>query len=147
MSLSFRIITIILIVLSVVLLGFGWLTVNDERKTLRELLDRQGSELTRVISHFSVEMLLIEDYPVLETVLENIGSHSENILSATVYHNESQVAQYIKAGEIEGKTFESDILFSTGDGGADTRLGSVVVVLSEDFHRAIIANRISELEI
>ncbi|MES9845858.1 MAG: ATP-binding protein [Candidatus Sedimenticola sp. PURPLELP] len=147
MSLSFRIITIILIVLSVVLVGFGWLTVNDERKTLRELLDRQGSELTRVISHFSVEMLLIEDYPVLETVLENIGSHSENILSATVYHNESQVAQYIKAGEIEGKTFESDILFSTGDGGADTRLGSVVVVLSEDFHRAIIANRISELEI
>ncbi|WP_172838835.1 hypothetical protein [Solemya velesiana gill symbiont] len=46
MSLSFRIITIILIVISVILAGFGWFTVHDERETLRGLLDKQGRDIS-----------------------------------------------------------------------------------------------------
>ncbi|MET0107102.1 MAG: hypothetical protein ABW072_18470 [Sedimenticola sp.] len=46
MSLSFRIITIILIILTVVLAGFGWLSIHDERKTLRGLLDKQGRDIS-----------------------------------------------------------------------------------------------------
>ncbi|MET0025011.1 MAG: ATP-binding protein [Sedimenticola sp.] len=147
MSLSFRIITIILIILTVVLAGFGWLSIHDERKTLRGLLDKQGRDISQAIAHFSIEMLLIEDYPVLETVLENIVENSENILSVSVHHDEKLVAQYKKTASDDGKSFRSEIVFNPGEGERGTNLGWVVVTLSEAGNRKIISQRIMELEI
>ena len=79
MSLSAKIISFILLALSLLLSGFGWITINEEKKVLQDLLDRQGAALAHAVATFSVESLLVEDFPVLETVLDSIGERTSDM--------------------------------------------------------------------
>lgn len=109
MSLSLKILSIILAVLISLLSLFGWFSVSSEQKDLKRLLDRQGNALAKVVAAFSIETLLLEDYPVLETNLETIGSQNRDVLSMEVIHRERVVAAYREGRDEEGTMFQAGI--------------------------------------
>jgi len=146
MSLSVKISALILLALTLLLSIFGWVSVREEEAVLRNLLDRHGQSLTRVISTFSIEPLLVEDYPVLESVLQAIGAGTEDIIGIEVLHNGKRAATYRRASEEKGQAFRHEIRFpSLQDKDAGTLLGEVKIVLSEQDNRRIVAQRVELL--
>ncbi|MEJ1487039.1 MAG: response regulator [Candidatus Sedimenticola sp. (ex Thyasira tokunagai)] len=130
MSLSLKILSIILAVLVFLLSLFGWFSVSNEQQGLRNLLDKQGNALAQVVAAFSIESLLMEDYPVLETVLETIGSQNPNALSMEVVHKERVVAAYHAGRGESGSRFQAEIIVPAADGTSGTKLGEVHLILS-----------------
>ena len=92
MNLSLKIITVIGIALGILFALFGWLMADNEEQLLHDVLGRRGTALVHMMANFSVEPLLVEDYPVLETVLNTIGNETEDIISITVMQHNRQVA-------------------------------------------------------
>ncbi|MCW8950353.1 MAG: hypothetical protein OQL17_10235 [Sedimenticola sp.] len=54
MKLTVRITTILLIVLTIVLFGFGVMAVQKGQQVLEQLLDQQGNAIAETVSIFSV---------------------------------------------------------------------------------------------
>ncbi len=127
MSLSLKILSIILAVLVFLLSLFGWFSVSNEQQSLRNLLDKQGNALAQVVAAFSIESLLMEDYPVLETVLETIGSQNPNALSMEVVHKERVVAAYHAGRGESGSRFQAEIIIPAADGTSGTKLGRYIL--------------------
>ena len=145
MSLSVKIISLILLTLTALLSLFGWFSISNEKKVLWELLDKQGRAIVHAVSTFSLEPLLVEDYPVLETVLNTIGQQTPGIISIEVSHRGRTVARYWRGDETQGRRFHADILFPTINASPQAPLGEAVLVLSEDDNKAIIAKRLNEM--
>ncbi len=142
MSLSLKIITVIGIALGSLFALFAWLMVDDEEQLLQDLLGKRGTALVQVIANFSIEPLLVEDYPVLETVLNSIGNETRDILSISVVQHNHTVASYQQGGQIDsGSHFSSEILFPNLAGNDHTFLGQVDLVLSDQQHRQFISQR------
>jgi len=145
MSLSIKIPALILLTLIGLLSLFGWAFMSDEEQVLQDLLDRQGRGLAQALSTFSVEPLRVEDYRVLETVLHAVGTRTEDVLSIVVLRDGQRVAEYQRSGRSEGKTFRHDIVVPSADGGSETRLGEVRLVLSDRRNGEIVAQRLKEM--
>ncbi len=145
MSLSVKITALILLTLTALISVFGWGSLREEEALLQGLLDKHGRSLTQVVSTFSVEPLLVEDYPVLETVLGAIGAGIPRIISIEVLHKGKRVAGYRRQEGEEGKAFHHDIRFPSRLGTAGTVLGEVRLVLSEKENRRVIAQRVNLL--
>lgn len=142
MNLTVRITSILLIVLTVVLIGFGFVSVRKEQQILEQLLDRQGNAIAHIVSTFSVEALMVEDYPVLETVLTSIGSGNERVMAIRVSHNDQVVASYQRASEKKGRAYQASIVFKSPDGNIDSKLGEVYLRLSEEENHQLIEKSI-----
>lgn len=147
MTLATRIITTILTALASLFAVFAWVAVQDERATLEALLEKEGRAIAHTIAVFSVETLLTEDYPVLESVLRTIGARTPEVLSVEVMHNGRRVARYDDDPENSGHTLTRDIVFSDTDGRPGYRLGEVRLLLSDEENRAIIRNRIGDVAV
>lgn len=142
MNLSLKIITVIGVALGILFALFGWLMVDDEEQLLHDVLGKRGTALVQVIANFSVEPLLVEDYPVLETVLDAIGNETQDIISITVAQHNRPVASYLRGQQDDsGSHFSSEILFSNLTGDDNTLLGQVELVLSDQHNREFIAQR------
>ncbi|MDM8522266.1 PAS domain S-box protein [Desulfococcaceae bacterium HSG8] len=149
MSLSTKIISMLLLVLAVLLSLSGWSSVKKEKQMLNELLEGRGKSISHSIAVFCIETLLSEDYPVLNTFLETVGRERDDILSIEVIHNGKIVSDYFakKKDMPESAMFSSDILFSIEDAGSMPveKLGEVRLRLSSRENNLIIAARIREL--
>jgi two-component system sensor histidine kinase BarA len=145
MTLSLKIIAVIGLALGSLFTLFGWLLVDDEERLLRDVLDQRGGALAQVIANFSIEALLVEDYPVLETALKNIGEETEDILSIEVLQHGRSVAGFARDPDANGTRFGSEILIPGLEGGVATYLGEVQLVLSDQANRAFIAARRLEM--
>ncbi len=145
MSLSLKIIAVIGLALSGLFTLFGWLLVDDEERLLRDVLNQRGGALAQVIANFSIEALLVEDYPVLETALENIGNDTEDILSIDVLQGGRSVAGFVRDAAPAGTHFNREILFPGPEGNPATRLGQVRLVLSDQGNRRFIGERRLEM--
>ncbi|MCW8890680.1 MAG: response regulator [Sedimenticola sp.] len=142
MNLTVRITTILLIVFTVVFVGFGFISVRKEQQVLAELLDRQGNGLAQMVSTFSLEALLVEDYPVLETVLASIGSGNAHVVAIKVSHNDRIVASYQRESLGGGRDYRTGIVFKSPDGNIEATLGEVYLRLSEDENHELIEKSI-----
>ncbi|MCW8943128.1 MAG: response regulator [Sedimenticola sp.] len=142
MNLTVRITTILLIVLTVVLFGFGYISVRKEQQVLEQLLDRQGNAIAQIVSTFSIEALMVEDYSVLETVLASIGMGNENVVAIKVSHNDNLVASYQSESGNKGRSFQTNIVFKSPDGTIGEKLGEVYLRLSEDENHQLIEKSI-----
>jgi len=142
MSLSLKIITVIGIALGCLFALFGWLMVDVAEQLLHDVLGKRGTALVQVIANFSIEPLLVEDYPVLETVLNSIGNETQDIISITVVQHNRAVASYQRAKQDDsGSHFTSEILFPNLAGNESTLLGQVDLVLSDQHNRQFIGQR------
>jgi len=148
MSLSTKIIGVMLLALGVLSSLFAWTFIRDEEGVLNDLLDRKGEALAHAVSSFSLEPLLVEDYPVLESVLHGIGKQTPDLLSIELTHRGRPVAAFRRDGHSEpGRVFTS--LVSFPGVGAETEgaaLGEVRLKLSEETNRAIVAKRLRETQ-
>jgi len=141
MSLSLKIIAVIGLALGTLLAAFGWMLIDDEEELLRDVLRERGAALTQVIASFSIDPLLVEDFPVLETVLQTFGLETEDILAISVLHYQQPVATFRRENDEPGTEFRSSISFPTADGNGTTYLGEVRLVLSDRRDRDFLAQR------
>jgi signal transduction histidine kinase len=134
-----------LLTLVVLLSVFGWISVREERQALEELLDHHGNSIVHTISASTIELLLIEDYPVLETYLNIIGRKSKHIASVEVIRKGKIVASYRSTEVVGGKAFSADIIYSPDPQLSETKLGEVNLLLSDYDNNIIIKNREQEV--
>ena len=145
MSLSTRITAILSLALTLLMFVFGWFSVHDEKTILEGLLTKHGNALAKVVSDFSVDLLLLEDYPVLETVLKSFAQREDNVLSIEVTHNDNLIAAYRKADTEPGVLFVSPVEFRDPQSGIQTQFGEVNLRLSQVDNRNIIAARTQQI--
>ena len=124
---------------------FGWFSVLDEEEVLEKLLAEHGNALAKVVSDFSVDPLLLEDYPVLETVLKSFARNEDNVLSIEVTHNGNTVASFSKVTTEPGKLFVSPVEYRDPQSGIQTSFGEVNLRLSQVGNRNIILARQKEI--
>ena len=141
MNLSTKITTIILLTLALLLFVFGWFSVRDADDVLEGLLDRQGNALVKVVSDFSIDLLLLEDYPVLETVLTAFAKREENVLSVEVTHEERTVASFSKPTMDPGKLYVAPVELLDPRSNVLMNFGEVRLRLSQVDNQEIIADR------
>jgi signal transduction histidine kinase/ActR/RegA family two-component response regulator len=141
MNLSAKITTIILLTLMLLLFVFGWFSIRDADNVLEGLLDKHGNALTKVVSDFSVDLLLLEDYPVLETVLTSFAERENNVISIEVVHNENTVASFGKLTTEPGKLYVAPVEFRDPLTNVQTSFGEVRLRLSQVDNQKIIAAR------
>jgi signal transduction histidine kinase/CheY-like chemotaxis protein len=142
MNLTLRITAILSAVLTIVLLGFGWVSVKQEQQVLEALLDRQGNAIAKTVSMFSVNALLTKDYSLLKTVLTSIGKGNESITSIMVRHDGEIIASYQSESRNDGRSFQSSIMHETEDGSLISNVGEVYLQLSEDENHRLIEKSI-----
>ncbi len=143
MKLSAKIITAILIVLTVLLAGFEWIDFTHNRATLQKLLNDRGIAITRIVHTFSTDSLLVEDYPTLETVLNNIGRETGDILAISIRHKDKVVAAYHTDTHETGKRFLKKIATRTLTG-KRIDLGEIELILSTADNDRAIQEKIDE---
>jgi two-component system sensor histidine kinase BarA len=141
MSLPLKIILVVGLALGALMALFGSILVDDEEQLLRELLSRRGTALAQVIADFSIETLVVEDYPVLETALNTVGNQTEDILSISVLQRGRPVAQFQRDADMAGTRTVRDILLPGLGGMAPKHLGRVELVLSDQANRDFIGQR------
>jgi len=123
----------------------GGVVIQNERRNLYGLLKDHGESHAKAIAAFCVESLLIEDYPVLNTFLQTIGSKDRNILSIQVIQDGVVVSDFKdpSATTTNLKTFEADILFAAS--GVDQIIGKIYLGMSIERAERIVTDRIREL--
>jgi signal transduction histidine kinase len=122
-----------------------WFDIDDEEKMFNLLLEKRGQAITNIISVFGTDSLLVEDYPVLETVLGNIGEKTDDIISISVVHMGKTVATYATNREKKekGKLFVDEISINLGVS-EKKQLGLIYLRLSTDTYNKFIANHIRD---
>lgn len=88
MKLTTKIISVISIVLFVCLIVFTYIFININSQKLKQEIDKDSNTISMFISSFSMESLLIEDYPTVQTHIDNLYQKFENILCIEIIHND-----------------------------------------------------------
>ncbi len=135
-----------LILLSVIALLFSIGAAVDlyaEKRILGELLMDRGRLIARSVSIYCIETLLTEDYPVLNSFLEETARENPEIISIDVFRDEKLVTSWRSGGDAEGELlFESDVTLGGEEGESSVVLGSVTLRLSDERNRKIIGERL-----
>jgi len=145
LNLQAKITSIILLALTLLMFVFGWFSIADEKDILERLLAKHGKALAKVVSDFSVDLLLLEDYPVLETVLKSFAQREDNVLSIEVTHDGKTVASYSKGSNESGVLFVSPVAFQAPQTKVQSYFGEVKIRLSQAENENIIAARQREI--
>ncbi len=144
MKLSTKFITWLLVILVIVLFIFGLHAVQKERQVLTEAMERYGKDLSHIIAVSCIELLITEDYPVLNSFIQTTVKEKEDILFVEVLHNGKVVAQYSSDQKKQDNRliFNSDILFEVDN--YSKKMGEVRIGLSDEKNKLIIVERINE---
>ena len=145
MNLRTKITSINLLALTLLMFVFGWFSIIDEKVILEGHLAKHGKALAKVVSDFSVDLLLLEDYPVLESVLKSFARREDNVLSIEVTHNGKTVASYSKGRPEAGVLFVSPVEFQAPQTNVQSYFGEVKLRLSQADNENIIAARQREI--
>jgi len=115
-----------------------------DRRDLLSLLDAQGKILTEQVAISSIEPLLVDDYPVLETLAEFIIKDSQSISFIKIERKDGKVVADSTRTDINGVQQEShqnriytfDIVVPSGE-----RIGRSIVGISTKPINETIAKR------
>jgi signal transduction histidine kinase len=142
MKLSSKITFFVLITLIFLLSIFTYVVIKDEKKILSSLLAKQGTLLTNIVSAASVEIILVEDYPLLDSYLINISNNYDSISFIKIIKDEKVVSS------IENKTHnfkeENIKVFSSNIEIDSDLLGVVELGLTTSKNKEIINKRIEQ---
>jgi signal transduction histidine kinase/CheY-like chemotaxis protein len=141
LNLFTKITSLLLLALVSLLFVFGWVSIREESRILESLQARHGNALARVVADFSIDPLLLEDYPVLETVIAGFGRRESDVLAIEVHHKGKVVASYNRSPSEPGLTFSAPVEFHDPAFGVKSRFGEVKLRLSETENRNIILAR------
>lgn len=138
---------VLLLVLLLTLSLSGWLHVQRERHVLTELMEKHGKSLSHSIAVSCIEILLSEDYPILDSYLETMGKERNDILFIEVKHHGKVVSKYpiTHEGISDSVIFDSDVLFPIKGDKSLKKIGEVRLGLSDRENKMIITARLREL--
>ena len=152
MRLISKIITILFCSLAVFQTLFVMNYAREEQIFIDNMLKEKGNLLLQVVAHYCVETLLIEDYPVIDSYLEQIGAEREEVIEIEVKKEGVVVSSYRKLQgsipEHEKKSMvaiASDITFLVEPDQAPIKLGRVSMLLSNLENEEMILSHIAEL--
>lgn len=142
MKLSSKITFFVLVTLIFLLSIFTYIVIKDEKQTLSSLLAEQGILLANTVSAASVEIILVEDYPLLDSYLINISNNYDSISFIKIIKDNKVVSSIenkkhnLELDDI--KIFNSNILIDSD------LLGKVELGLSTSKNEEIINKRIEQ---
>ncbi|KAB7887283.1 ATP-binding protein [Poseidonibacter ostreae] len=140
MKLLLKITTLILVALISILSIFAYFQIKDEKKVLSNFLNTQGKLLSNTISAGTIETILIEDYPLLDSYLNNTIKSFETIVYIKITKDDILIssAKNKNLKDDEKKLFFNDITID-GDVIAKLEIG-----LSTKNNKAILNNIIKK---
>lgn len=142
MKLLTKITLFVLSTLILLLSIFSYIVIKDEKETLSSLLTQQGELLAKTVSAASVEIMLVEDYPVLDSYLLNISTNYKSIDFIEII-KEEKVVSSIKNPDSNESNKVLEIFSSNITIDADI-LGSVKLGLTTAENDKIINKRIEQ---
>ena len=112
MKLTFKITTAVLITVMSLLLFFGYFIVKDEKEFLEKLQNEQGKIIVNTISISILDAVLLNDYPAIDTIVENTSKAYTNIISIRVIMKNKVVSRMYNKGAMshEKNLFKSDVI-------------------------------------
>ena len=143
MKLTFKITAAVLITVISLLLFFGFFIVKDEKIFLEHLQNKQGKAIVNTISISIVDAVLLNDYPAIDTIIENTSKAYKDISSVRVIINNKIVSQFYNQGLTKHtkKLYKSDVMIN------DEVLGTVVSEISNFENTKLINKRIEKMVI
>jgi len=142
---SFKLIGATLLFVALTTLANGLYLITSEKKVLLEQMDAQGESLARATSIFAIEPLLIRDYPVLETFVENIIKGKHGVRQVRILRADGKIAARAFVADLnnsttqEFKTYTSEIRVSTED---VNHIGLVEIDIATSRFDSLISQRI-----
>ncbi|MFQ5450867.1 MAG: ATP-binding protein [Nitrospinaceae bacterium] len=149
MSLSTKILSMLLTVLGITLSLFGWWDIQKERDELKALLNDHGNSLARGLAVSILEPFLAEDYPMVDTILETLGKQTPDIVSIQVLQHGKIVSQYrgTPTDETDSTIFLSGVYVPNVHSSSRKFLGQVRLEWSNRRYREILADRTRQLSV
>ena len=137
MKLLFKVTRLFLVVLIPILSIFIFLEIEDEKKVLSSFLEKEGKLLISTISAGSIESLLIEDYPLVDSYLTNIANSYSSIVFIEIF-KEDKLVSSIKNNKLlnsKYKIFTHDIKIE------DDTIAKIKIAISTKYTDSIIKRR------
>lgn len=133
-------------VLAVIFVCTSIYSINNQKKALESYTETLGNSIAETVANFSLEPLLIKDYPILAAFVERLVQRDKNIAYITVTRDDGQLLTSSQARiDPSGKSTGHSIFtknISVSD--TDFRLGVVVVAISTARLDALVKERIYE---
>ena len=141
--LSVKLIGATLVFLALATAGSSLYTIASERRILLKQIDAQGASLARAASIFSLEPLLIRDYPVLETYAGNMVDDKHDVSFVRIMRADGRTVAQASSGRTA--TPQGPVRVYTADikvRDADDAIGKVNVGISMQRSREFVASRL-----
>lgn len=143
-KLSTRIVTGMILALTLVLLPMAWYSVHKENMELREIMRNQGEAVAKSLAAFVIEPMVAFDYPALEYALETMGRATLQIQYVEVRQKEKVLARYGER-QIKGEVFIVPIEMPGLHDAPVRHFGELELVYSADHFERIVNNRVDDL--
>lgn len=88
MKLTTKIISIISIVLFMCFIAFTFVFISINSQKLKQEIDKDSNTISMLVSSYSTEALLIEDYPTIQTYVDTLYNKFDNILCIEIIHHD-----------------------------------------------------------
>lgn len=143
-KLSTRIITGMILALTLVLMPMFWYSVHKESQDLRQIMRSQGEAVARSLAAFVIEPMVAFDYPALEFALETMSQATEQVQYVEVRQQGKVLARYGDR-QIQGEIFIVPIEMAGLRGSPSRYLGELELVYSAAHFERIVNNRVDDL--
>lgn len=143
-KLSTRIITGMILALTLVLLPMAWYSVQKESGELRDIMRNQGEAVARSLAAFVIEPMVALDYPALEYALETMGRATEQIQYVEVRQKDKVLAHYGER-QAKGEIFIVPIEMPGLHDAPKRYFGELELVYSPEHFERIVNNRVDDL--
>ncbi len=105
--LGVKVISITLVFLSIGLFLQSWHTITSEERLLSEQLDARGNALAQLGAGSCIELLMMQDYPLVETLVQDILHENADIVFAIVADPTGKVIkQALADGQLDSNADE-----------------------------------------
>jgi len=144
-SMSFKLIGATLLFVALTTLANSLYLISSEKRVLVEQMNAQGESLARATSIFAVEPLLIRDYPVLETFVENLTKEKHGIQQIRIMRTDGKIAARAFTTSLNNdpsqnfKTYTSEIRVNSED---TNSVGRVEIDISTSRSDALVSQRV-----
>ena len=119
-------------VLAAILATISYYSIVNQKETLQSYTETLGNSIAETVANFSLEPLLIKDYPILASFVERLVRRDENIAYIQVFRENGQLITESKLhsknalDEKSYKVYSKEIAVTN----ADKPIGTAVVAIS-----------------
>jgi len=146
-SLGVRLTLVLTLVVAVVVVVLVYETVESERVVLDDQLNAHGSTLALAAVNACRDWLLMEDYPVIDTLARDLVKEDEGISYVIVHRSDGTVVSRYPEDATENDQDENRRIFSRPIPVGDVSVGRVVIGLSTERSRQFMNSRARSLAI